>query len=155
MDIRLASEKARIGFVFNKIGIVPEACSSWFLPRLVGVSQALEWCYTGDILDAETAKAGRFVRSISSPDSLLDDAYELAARIAKHSPVALALTRQMLQRNPALPHPVEAHKIDSLAVFYTSQKDGKEGVASFLEKRAPDFKTKVSTDMPDFYPWWD
>lgn len=155
MDIRLASEKARIGFVFNKIGIVPEACSSWFLPRLVGVSQALEWSYTGEILDAESAKVGRFVRSISAPENLLDDAYELAAKIAKHSPVALALTRQMLQRNPALPHPVEAHKIDSLAVFYTSQQDGKEGVASFLEKRNPEFKTKVSTDMPDFYPWWD
>ncbi len=155
MDIRIASEKAKIGFVFNKIGIVPEACSSWFLPRIVGVSRALEWSYTGDILSATEAQDGQFVRSISTPEKLLDDAYELARKIARHSPVALALTRQMLHRNPALPHPVEAHKIDSLAVFYTSQLDGKEGVASFLEKRAPEFKTKVSSDMPAFYPWWD
>ncbi len=155
MDIRIASEKAKIGFVFNKIGIVPEACSSWFLPRIVGVSRALEWSYTGDILSATEAQDGQFVRSVSAPEKLLDDTYELARRIARHSPVALALTRQMLHRNPALPHPVEAHKIDSLAVFYTSQVDGKEGVASFLEKRAPEFKTKVSSDMPAFYPWWD
>lgn len=154
MDIRLASEKARIGFVFNKIGIVPEACSSWFLPRIVGVSQALEWSYTGDILSASQALEGRFIRSISAPEALLDDAIALAKKIAKHSPVALALTRQMLQRNPALPHPVEAHKIDSLAVFYTSQHDGKEGVNSFLEKREPQFKSKVSKDLPEFYPWW-
>lgn len=155
MDLRLASEKARIGFVFNKIGIVPEACSSWFLPRLVGLSQALEWCYTGDILSAEEALAGRFVRSISAPENLLNDTYTLARKIAQHSPVALALTRQMLQRNPSLPHPVEAHKIDSLAVFYTSQKDGKEGVAAFMEKRAAKFTTKLSKDMPSFYPWWN
>lgn len=155
MDIRLASEKARVGFVFNKIGITPEACSSWFLPKLVGEALALEWCYTGDILSADEVLAGGYVRSISSADELLDDAYALAGKIAKHSPVALAMTRQMLKRNPSLEHPLEAHKIDSLAIFYASQKDGKEGVASFLEKRSPEFKTKVSTDMPAFYPWWD
>lgn len=155
MDIRLVSEKARIGFVFNKIGITPEACSSWFLPKLVGEALALEWCYTGDILSAEQVLAGGYVRSISSADELLNDTYELASKIARHSPVALAMTRQMLKRNPSLPHPLEAHKIDSLAIFYASQKDGKEGVASFLEKRTPNFKTKVSSDMPAFYPWWD
>lgn len=155
MDIRMVSEKARIGFVFNKIGITPEACSSWFLPRIVGIQQALEWCYTGDILSAEECKEGRLVRSISAPEDLLKDAYALAERIAKHSPVALALTRQMLQRNTAQAHPIEAHKVDSLAIFYCSKDDGVEGVASFLEKRAPEFKSKVSTDMPEFYPWWD
>ena len=154
MDIRLASEKARIGFVFNKIGITPEACSSWFLPKIVGMSKALEWCYTGDILDAETALQGGYISSISAPEDLMNDAYTLAAKIAKHSPVALALTRQMMYRNSAQDHPIEAHRVDSLAIYYASQKDGKEGVKSFLEKRSPNFKTKASTDMPDFYPWW-
>ena len=154
MDIRLASEKARIGFVFNKIGITPEACSSWFLPKIVGMSKALEWCYTGEILDAETALEGGYISSISAPDELLADAYKLASKISKHSPVALALTRQMMYRNSAQDHPIEAHRVDSLAIYYASQKDGKEGVKSFLEKRSPEFKTKASTDMPDFYPWW-
>lgn len=155
MDIRMASEHAKIGFVFNKIGIVPEACSSWFLPRIVGMSQALEWCYTGEIFDAESAKEGGLVRSVSAADQLLDDAYALAAKIAKQSPVALAITKQMLWRNSAQDHPIEAHRIDSLALHDLSQKDGKEGVASFLEKRKPQFKSKVSSDLPDFYPWWD
>ena len=155
MDIRIASEKARIGFVFNKIGITPEACSTWFLPRIVGMSNALEWAYTGEILDAQTALDGRFVRSISSPETLMSDAYELAAKIAKHSPVSLALTRQMMYRNSAKNHPVEAHKIDSLAMHHVSRHDGKEGVASFLEKRAPNFTAKASSEMPDFYPWWE
>jgi len=155
MDIRIASEKARIGFVFNKIGITPEACSTWFLPRIVGMSNALEWAYTGEILDAQTALDGRFVRSISSPETLMSDAYELAAKIAKHSPVSLALTRQMMYRNSAKNHPIEAHKIDSLAMHHVSRHDGKEGVASFLEKRAPNFTAKASSEMPDFYPWWE
>ena len=155
MDIRIASEKARIGFVFNKIGITPEACSTWFLPRIVGMSNALEWAYTGEILDAQTALDGRFVRSISSPETLMSDAYEVAAKIAKHSPVSLALTRQMMYRNSAKNHPVEAHKIDSLAMHHVSRHDGKEGVASFLEKRAPNFTAKASSEMPDFYPWWE
>ena len=155
MDIRLASEKARVGFVFNKIGIVPEACSSWFLPRIVGISTALEWSYTGDIMDADTLLAGRFVRSISKPEDLLSDAYQLAQKISQHSPVALALTRQMMYRNSAKDHPVEAHRIDSLAMHHVSQHDGLEGVDSFLEKRAAKFTAKASSDMPDFYPWWD
>ncbi len=155
MDIRLASTKAKIGFVFNKIGIVPEACSSYFLPNIVGVSQALEWAYTGEIFDGDVAKEARFVKSVHDPDTLLEAAYDIARRIVGHSPVAIALTRQMIHRNRAARHPVEAHKVDSLAMYYTSITSGKEGVASFLEKRAPDFKEKASTDMPPFYPWWD
>jgi len=155
MDIRLASEHARIGFVFNKIGITPEACSSWFLPRIVGMSQALEWVYTGEILSAEDACKGGYVKAVVAADKLLDEAYALARRIAAHSPVAIALTRQMMYRNAAQPHPVEAHKVDSLAIFYASQKSGKEGVKSFLEKRPPVFTDKVSADMPPFYPWWE
>lgn len=155
MDFRLASEKARIGFVFGKIGIVPEACSSWFLPRVVGISQALEWTYTADIIDAEEAKRGGLVKAVYAPDDLLPEAYKLARRIIdSRSPVAIALTRQMMYRNAAEPHPLMAHKIESLAVFYTSRKDGKEGVAAFLEKRAPEFTSTVSADMPPFYPWW-
>ena len=155
MDVRLASEKARIGFVFGKIGIVPEACSTWFLPRIVGISQALEWCYSGDILTAEEAKAGGLVKAVLPPDQLLPEAYKLAKKFVENrSPVAIALARQMLYRNSAQPHPIEAHKVDSLAVFYTSLKDGKEGVASFLEKRAPAFKSEASTDMPAFYADW-
>jgi len=154
MDIRLASEHARIGFVFNKIGITPEACSTWFLPRIVGMSQALEWCYTGEILKAEDALAGGFVKAVLPADKLLEEAYRIAGRIAAHSPVAIALTRQMMYRNAAQPHPIEAHRVDSLAIFYVSQTSGKEGVASFLEKRAPVYTDRVSTDMPPFYPWW-
>ena len=155
MDIRLASDKARIGFVFNKIGIVPEACSSFFLPAIVGVSQALEWSYTGEILDADTAKEGRFVKAVVPANRLLEEAYKIAHKIAEHSPVAIALTRQMMYRNSVASHPVEAHKIDSLAMYYTSINSGKEGVRSFLEKRAPNFEDKASSDMPPFYPWWD
>ena len=155
MDIRLASEHARIGFVFNKIGITPEACSTWFLPRIVGMSQALEWCYTGDILKADEALAGGFVKAVLPADKLLEEAYRIAGKIAGHSPVAIALTRQMMYRNAARPHPIEAHRVDSLAIFYTSQKSGKEGVASFLEKRTPVFTDTVSHDMPPFYPWWE
>ena len=154
MDIRLASEHARIGFVFNKIGITPEACSTWFLPRIVGMSKALEWCYTGDILAADEALASGYVKAVVPADKLLEEAYKIAAKIARHSPVAIALTRQMMYRNAAREHPLEAHKVDSLAIFYCSQKSGKEGVASFLEKRAPQFTDTVSADMPPFYPWW-
>ena len=154
MDFRLASEKARIGFVFGKIGIVPEACSSWFLPRLVGMQQALEWTYSADILDAEECKRGGLLRSIHAPDKLLEDAKALAKKCTHNrSPAAVALTRQMLWRNSAQDHPIEAHRVDSLAVFYTSLKDGKEGVQSFLEKREPKFTNKA-TDLPPFYKDW-
>ncbi len=155
MDIRIASEKARIGFVFNKIGITPEACSTWFLPRIVGMSRALEWCYTAEILSAEDALAGGLVKAVVPPESLLEEAYSLARRIVKHSPVAIALTRQMMYRNAAEAHPIEAHKVDSLAIFYASQTSGKEGVKAFLEKREAVFTDKTSSDMPPFYPWWE
>jgi enoyl-CoA hydratase/carnithine racemase len=155
MDVRLASEKARIGFVFGRLGIVPEAASSWFLPRIVGISRALEWAYTADILTAEEALAGGLLRSVHPPEELLGAAYDLARRFTTHrSPVAVALTRQMMWRNSAQPHPLEAHRVDSLAMFYTSRDDGAEGVRAFREKRDPDFSGRT-TDMPPFYPWQD
>lgn len=155
MDIRLASEKARIGFVFGKIGVASEACSSWFLPRIVGISQALEWVYSADIMDAQEALRGRLVKAVLAPDDLLKEAYQLAHKfVDNRSPVSTALMRQMMYRNAAQPHPIEAHRIDSLAMFYTSIGDGKEGVQSFLEKRAPDFKGSTN-HMPPFYPWWE
>ncbi|MEJ6009410.1 crotonase/enoyl-CoA hydratase family protein [Novosphingobium aquae] len=155
MDVRMASEKARMGFVFGKLGIVPEACSSWFLPRLVGPQQALEWVLSAEIFDAEEGRCGGLFRSVHAPDSLLDEARALAGKfINNRSPVAVALARQMMWRNAAQPHPIEAHRIDSLAMFYTSMADGKEGVAAFLEKRDPVFTGKAS-QMPSFYPWQD
>jgi len=155
MDARIASEKARIGFVFGRLGIVPEACSSWFLPRIVGISQALEWCYQAEILDAERARAGGLVREVVSPDAIVGRATEYARSLVKgRSPVALALTRQMMLRNSAAAHPLEAHKVDSLAMFYTSKNDGKEGVQAFIEKRDPDFQATVSNGMPAFYSEW-
>lgn len=155
MDVRLASSSARIGFVFGRLGIVPEAASSWFLPRIVGISRALEWVYTADVLGADEALAGGLVRSVHAPEELLDAAYDLARRFTEHrSPVAVALARQMMWRNSARPHPVEAHRVDSLAMFYTSLGDGREGVAAFREKRPPEF-TGRTTEMPPFYPWQD
>jgi enoyl-CoA hydratase/carnithine racemase len=154
MDIRLASEHARIGFVFNKIGITPEACCTWFLPRIVGISQALEWVYSAEVMRAQDALAGGFVKAVAPHEELLEEAYKIARRIAQHSQVSIALTRQMMYRNAAQPDPLEAHKVDSLSMFYASITSGKEGVASFLEKRAPVFDSKASTDMPPFYPWW-
>jgi enoyl-CoA hydratase/carnithine racemase len=154
MDIRVASEHARIGFVFNKIGVVPEACSSWFLPKIVGISQALEWTYSAEILSAEDALQGGLVKAVVPAEDLLEEAYKIARRIARFSPVAIAMTRQMMYRNSAQPHPLEAHKVDSLAIYYASLKSGKEGVKSFLEKRPAVFTDTTSGDMPDFYPWW-
>mgnify|MGYP006165993649 FL=1 len=155
MDIRLASEKARIGFVFGRIGIVPEACSSWFLPRIVGISQALEWTYMADIFDGHEAQRGGLVKCVVSPEQLLDEALKIARRIAtERSAVGIALTRQMMYRNAAQPHPLAAHQVDSLAMFYTSIGDGKEGVQAFLDKRPAQFKGKAS-EMPPFYPWWE
>ena len=152
MDVRLMADTARIGFVFEKIGIVPEACSTWFLPRLVGISQALDWVYSGDLIDANQAVSAGLVKSSVPADQLLTTAQALARRYITHrSPVSLALARQMLLRNPALAHPQEAHKAESLAVFYTSMGDGKEGVQAFLQKREPQFTSRVSTDMPDIY----
>jgi enoyl-CoA hydratase/carnithine racemase len=157
MDIRLASTTARYGFVFARRGIVPEAASSWFLPRIVGISQALEWCYTGRIFDAEEAKAGGLVRSVHAPEDLLHAATTLAREIADNtSGVSVAMTRAMMWRLASADHPMEAHKIDSRAIYRLSRgADAKEGIASFLEKRRPMYPGKVSADMPDFYPWWD
>ena len=157
MDIRLASDTARYGFVFARRGIVPEAASSWFLPRLVGISQALEWCYTGRIFGAQEALDGGLVRSIHPQAELMHAARALAREIADNtSAVSVAMTRAMLWRNSAQDHPMAAHKVDSRAIYRLSKSaDAVEGVQSFLAKRPPAFPGKVSTDMPDFYPWWD
>lgn len=154
MDVRLASTSARVGFVFGRLGIVPEACSSWFLPRLVGISRALEWTYAADILSPAEALEGGLVRSVVEPEALLDTAYELARRfVAGRSRVATALTRQMMWRNSAQPHPREAHRVDSLAMWETSVGDGKEGVAAFKEKRVAEFTSSASADLPGWVPW--
>jgi enoyl-CoA hydratase/carnithine racemase len=151
MDLRLASTKARIGFVFGRLGIVPEAASSWFLPRIVGIQQALEWVYSAEILDADAALAGRLLRSVHEPDDLLPAALDLARSfVVERSPVALALAKQMLYRNSAAAEPLEAHLSDSLAMFWTSLGDGKEGVAAFKEKRTPRF-TGSATDLPRIF----
>jgi enoyl-CoA hydratase/carnithine racemase len=153
MDIRMASEKARVGFVFGRLGIVPEACSSWFLPRIVGIQQALEWVLSADILDAAEVLRGGLVRSVHPPETLVAEAQALARKfIAGRSPVATALIRQMLYRNSAKDHPKYAHQIESIAMFYTSIADGAEGVAAFKEKRDPTF-TGTASRMPPFYPW--
>jgi enoyl-CoA hydratase/carnithine racemase len=152
MDIRLASTAARIGFVFGRLGIVPEACSSWFLPRIVGIQQALEWVYSADILTAQQAVEGRLVRSLHEPDDLLPAAHALARSfVVGRSPVALGLAKQLLYRNSAAADPLEAHLSDSLAMFYTSIADGKEGVAAFLEKRPANF-SGVASDLPRVFP---
>jgi enoyl-CoA hydratase/carnithine racemase len=153
MDIRLVSTKAKVGFVFNKIGITPEACSSWFLPRVVGLSTALEWCYTAEILESDILVQAGFAKAAYEPDELLPAAYSIAKKIVKHSPVAIALTRQMMYRNSAQEHPRDAHNVDSLSIFYSSLGSGKEGVKSFLEKREAVFK-ESAREMPPFYPWW-
>jgi enoyl-CoA hydratase/carnithine racemase len=145
MDLRLASTSARIGFVFGRLGIVPEAASSWFLPRIVGIQQALEWVYSADVLTAEQALAGRLVRSLHEPDDLLTAAQELARSfVVDRSPVALGLAKQLLYRNSSVADPLEAHLADSLAMWHTSVGDGKEGVAAFLEKRTPRFTGRAS-----------
>ena len=155
MDIRIASDKARFGFVFGKIGIVPDACASWFLPRVVGLPKALEWTYSAELIDAPTALDSGLVSQVVAPEQLMEEAYRIARQISSaRSPVSVALIRQMMYRNSAAPHPLHAHKVESLGVFYTSQADGKEGVAAFLAKRSPDFKAKASS-MPPFYPWWE
>lgn len=151
MDLRLAATTARIGFVFGRLGIVPEACSSWFLPRIVGLSQALEWVYSADLLTAQQAHDGRLVRSLHETEDLLPAAQELARSfVVGRSPVALGLAKQLLYRNSAAADPLEAHLSDSLAMFYTSIGDGKEGVAAFLEKRPPVFDGRAS-DLPQVF----
>jgi enoyl-CoA hydratase/carnithine racemase len=157
MDIRIASEDARFGFVFSQRGIVPEAASSWFLPRIVGISQALEWCYTGRVFPAQEALAGRLVSKVVPADELLTTARALARDIAaKAAPVSVALIRQMMWRMLGADDPMEAHKIDSRGIYARGRsEDVKEGVLSFLEKRPAQFSNKVSSDMPDYFPWWE
>jgi enoyl-CoA hydratase/carnithine racemase len=154
-DIRLASSRARFGFVFGKIGIVPDACSSWFLPKVVGLPKALEWTLSGEFIGAEGALNAGLVSELCEPESLLNRAYELAnAFTTSRSPVSVALIRQMLYRNASFEHPMQAHKVESLGIFYTSMADGKEGVSAFLNKRQPNYEGLASA-MPDFYPWWN
>ena len=157
MDIRIASEDAKFGFVFSQRGIVPEAASSWFLPRIVGISQALEWCFTGRVFPAQEALAGGLVSRVVPADQLLATARGLAREIAaKTAPVSVALIRQMMWRLSATDDPMEAHKIDSRGIYARGRSpDVKEGVMAFLEKRPAKFSDKVSSDMPDFFPWWD
>ncbi|MCC5812417.1 MAG: crotonase/enoyl-CoA hydratase family protein [Ectothiorhodospiraceae bacterium] len=156
MDIRMASSNARVGFVFARRGITMEACSSWFLPRLVGMQQAAEWVYTGRLVNAEDAHRGGLIHSVHAPDELLPAAYALAREIADNtSAMSAALNRQMMWRMMGADHPMEAHKIDSRAIAFMGQSaDVKEGVTAFLEKRPAKFTMKPSQDMPDFYPWW-
>jgi len=157
MDIRLASTAAKFGFVFAKRGIVPEAASSWFLPRLVGISQAAEWCYTGRIVSADDALAGRLVRSVHAPDDLLPAARAIAEEIAAGTaPVSVALTRQMLWRMLGADHPMQAHRVDSRAINSRgASADAREGVVSFLEKRPAQFPVKVSDGLPEVFPDWE
>ncbi len=156
MDIRLASHTAKFGFVFARRGIVPEACSSWFLPRVVGISRAAEWCYTGRVFPASEALEAGLVRSTHAPDDLVPAAREIAAEIAAHTaPVSVALTRQMLWRMLGASHPMEAHRVDSRGIQVRgASADAREGVLSFLEKRAPQFPMKVSDGLPDIFPGW-
>ena len=156
MDIRLASTSAKFGFVFARRGITPEAASSWFLPRLVGVQTALEWCYTGRVFAAQEALDKGLVRSLHAPEDLLPAARALAREIADNTaPVSVALTRQMIWRMSGADHPMEAHKVDSRAIQARGrQGDAKEGVTSFLEKRAPAYPNAVSSDLPDIWPEW-
>jgi enoyl-CoA hydratase/carnithine racemase len=156
MDIRLASSAARLGFVFARRGVVPEACSTWFLPRLVGISQAAEWVYTGRVFSAEEALAGRLVSRVLAPEALLPAARALAREIADNtSAVSIALSRQMMWKLLGADHPMDGHRLDSLGMFWTGRSaDAHEGVSAFVEKRPARFTLRPSADMPPFYPWW-
>ena len=155
-DIRLAGEEARFGFVFSRRGLVPEACSSWFLPRVVGVSQALEWTFSGRVFPAEEALRGGLVKQVLPQEELLPAARALAREIAESTaPVSVALTRQMIWRMLGAAHPMEAHRIDSRFIYERGKSgDAREGVTSFLEKRPAQFADKVSRDMPNSFPLW-
>ncbi len=157
MDIRLASTNSKFGFVFARRGIVPEACSSYFLPRVVGISKALEWCYSGKVFPASEAMEGGLLRSLHEPEDLLVEARKIAAEIRDNtSAVSITFIRHMMWKMLGADHPMEAHKIDSRGIYHRGKSpDSKEGVVSFLEKRPADFPGKVSTDMPEFFPWWE
>ena len=156
-DIRLASDQARFGFVFNNRGIVPDACSSWFLPKIVGISRALELTYSGRIIDAQEALQLNLVSSIHDSEKLLSNALDITKKMVQNSaPVSISLTRQMLWRSLESSGPYDAHVIESKAIDSRgASEDAKEGVSSFLEKRPAEFKNKVSSDMPEFFPWWE
>ncbi len=157
MDIRIAADGAKFGFVFARRGIVPEACSSYFLPRIVGINQALEWCYSGRVFPAQEALDGRLLRSVHDKADLLPEARRIAGEIAQNtSAISVSLIRQMMWRMLGADHPMEAHKLDSRGVYYTGKSaDSREGVEAFLEKRDARFPGKVSADMPEFFPWWE
>lgn len=156
MDIRIASEDAKMGFVFARRGLTQEACSSWFLPRIAGISQAMEWVSTGRVFPAQEAKEGGLISRVVPADELILTAGELAAEIAENtSAMSVALNRQLMWKMLGADHPMEAHKIESKGLHWMSESaDLEEGVQAFLEKRKPEFRLKVGSDMPDFYPWW-
>lgn len=156
MDIRIASDKARFGFVFARRGIVPEACSSWFLPRVVGISKALEWSYSGKVFGAGEALRGGLVSEVVTTEELLPRARQIAREIASEtSSISVTLIRHMMWKMLGADHPMEAHKLDSRGVYHLGRgADAREGVNSFLEKRLPEFPNKVSEDLPEYFPWW-
>jgi enoyl-CoA hydratase/carnithine racemase len=157
MDIRIASSNARMGFVFSRRGINPEACSGWFLPRIVGISKATEWVFTGRVFSAQEALENRLVSKVVEPEELLPAARELAAEIAENtSAISCTLGRQLLWKMLGADHPIESHKIESKMIQWCGRQDDvKEGINAFFAKRKPNFPMKVSTDLPSFYPWWD
>lgn len=156
-DVRMAAKGVKMGFVFTNRGIIPEACSSWFLPRIVGISKALEWCYSGRVFKSEEAAEAGLVRSLHEPDELLPAARALAKEMTENSsPIANTVLRQMMWRMLGADHPIEAHRIDTKGIDELGvSADAKEGIQAFLEKRKPEFPGKVSKDLPSFFPWWE
>lgn len=157
MDIRLAVPDAKIGFVFTRRGIVPEACSSWFLPRVVGIGRATEWVYTGRVFKATEGHEAGLIQHLCEPDELLPKAYEIAREIADNtSAVSVTLSRHLLWKGLGYDHPMESHKADSKSIYWMGQSaDAAEGVTSFLEKREANYPMTVPKDLPDYFPWWD
>lgn len=156
MDMRLCVPNAKLGFVFAGRGILPEACSAWFLPRLVGVSQALEWCYSARVFRSEEALTAGLIRSLHAPEQLLPSAYALATEFVDNaSAVSIAMIRHMMWRMLGAPHPIDAHEIDTAGIAALGKSnDAREGISAFLEKRTPNFSDRVSQNMPSFFPWW-